>query len=66
MVSIIFEVIPVALPFKSTYPNRLSLLGPSCLTVLLSFYFPSLSFSLKHLTSCLTTELKCKHGHPYL
>lgn len=59
MVNVIFEVPRVTLPLKSTYPNHLSPLSTSYLTIpLLSFYLPSLSLSLKHLTSSLTTELE--------
>lgn len=59
MVNVIFEVPRVTLPLKSTYPNHLSPRSTSYLTIpLLSFYLPSLSFSLKHLTSSLTTELE--------
>lgn len=59
MVNVIFEVLHVALPLKSTYPNHLSPLSTSCLPIpLLSLYLPPLSFSLKHLKSCLTTELE--------
>lgn len=59
MVNVIFEVPGVILPLKSAYPNHLSPLSTSYLTIpLLSFYLPSLSFSLKHLTNSLTTELE--------